>query len=66
MIKPTKLFILGCFVIISEGIVFGVMMDNILKGFLIGIGGVIIFTILDLISIYAENGSLFIVKGKSQ
>lgn len=59
MIKPTRLFYFGCFIIIVEGIWFGFMMDNILKGLVIGILGVALFTALDLMSIYIKNYSSY-------
>ena len=55
MIKPTRLFLFGCFVIILEGVVFGFMMNNILKGLLMGISGVALFTMLDLMSIMLKG-----------
>lgn len=60
MIKPTRLFYFGCFIIIVEGIWFGFMMDNILKGLVIGILGVVLFTALDLVSIYIKKHSHYV------
>lgn len=55
MIKPSRLFYFGSFVILAEGVILGFMLENILFGLILGFGGLALFIFLDLFNIHISK-----------